>query len=99
MAASLGFSFYVQNFGGYSATYGVLAAVIVLLFYFYISAAVLLFGAEVNSEIYREVAEDGEFGAAPERPNAPRRVFEGPRGSKPPTACGPRWQRRARRVR
>lgn len=58
--ASLGFSFYVQNFGDYSATYGTLAAVIVLLFYFYISAAVLLFGAEVNSEIYREVAEGEE---------------------------------------
>ena len=57
IAASLGFSFYVSNFGSYSATYGALAAVIVLLFYFYISAAVLLFGAEVNAEIYREVAE------------------------------------------
>lgn len=57
IAASLGFSFYVRNFGSYSATYGALAAVIVLLFYFYISAAVLLFGAEVNAEIYREVAE------------------------------------------
>ncbi len=62
IAASLGFSFYVQNFGSYSATYGAVAAVIVLLFYFYISAAVLLFGAEVNAEIYREVADEGEDG-------------------------------------
>lgn len=64
IAASLGFSFYVSNFGSYSATYGALAAVIVLLFYFYISAAVLLFGAEVNAEVYREVAEgeDGDNG-------------------------------------
>ena len=69
--ASLGFSFYVQNFGDYSATYGTLAAVIVLLFYFYISAAVLLFGAEVNSEIYREVAEgEEENDAYAERPKA-----------------------------
>ena len=69
--ASLGFSFYVQNFGDYSATYGTLAAVIVLLFYFYISAAVLLFGAEVNSEIYREVAEGkGEDDAYAGRPGA-----------------------------
>jgi membrane protein len=60
VAASLGFSFYVSNFGSYSATYGALAAVIVLLFYFYISAAVLLFGAEVNAEVYREVADEGE---------------------------------------
>ncbi len=62
VAASLGFSFYVQNFGSYSATYGALAAVIVLLFYFFISAAVMLFGAEVNAEAYREVAEDGDNG-------------------------------------
>ena len=69
--ASLGFSFYVQNFGDYSATYGTLAAVIVLLFYFYISAAVLLFGAEVNSEIYREVAEvEEENDAHARRPEA-----------------------------
>ena len=62
VAASLGFSFYVQNFGSYSATYGALAAVIVLLFYFFISAAVMLFGAEVNAEAYREVDEGGDGG-------------------------------------
>ena len=62
VAASLGFSFYVQNFGSYSATYGALAAVIVLLFYFFISAAVMLFGAEVNAEAYREVDEGGDDG-------------------------------------
>ncbi len=62
VAASLGFSFYVQNFGSYSATYGALAAVIVLLFYFFISAAVMLFGAEVNAEVYREVDEGGDGG-------------------------------------
>ena len=60
IAASLGFSFYVSNFGSYSATYGALAAVIVLLFYFYISAAVLLFGAEVNAESDREVDESAD---------------------------------------
>ena len=62
VAASLGFSFYVQNFGSYSATYGALAAVIVLLFYFFISAAVMLFGAEVNAEAYREGDEGGDDG-------------------------------------
>ncbi len=34
--------------------------VIVLLFYFFISAAILLFGAELNSEAYRQAAEDGD---------------------------------------
>lgn len=60
IAASLGFSFYVQNFSSYSATYGSIAAVIVILLYLFISAAVVLFGAEINAETYREVEEPKE---------------------------------------
>ncbi len=60
LAASLGFSFYVRNFADYSATYGSIGAIIVLLFYFFISAAVLLFGAELNAEVYRRAAESKE---------------------------------------
>jgi membrane protein len=59
IAASLGFSFYVSNFGSYSATYGAVASVIVLLLYFSISAAILLFGAEINAEAYRGAEEEG----------------------------------------
>lgn len=62
VAASLGFFFYVANFGSYSATYGALGAVIVLLLYLFISAAVMLFGAEVNAEVYREVLKEDEEG-------------------------------------
>ncbi len=51
VAASLGFGFYVANFANYSAAYGSLGAVIVLLTFFYLSSAVLLFGAEVNAAI------------------------------------------------
>lgn len=57
IAASFGFSYYVKNFANYSATYGSLGAIIVLLFYFFISAAVLLFGAEVNAQIYYRFTE------------------------------------------
>ena len=35
-----------------------LAAVIVLLYYFCISSAILLFGVELNSEVYRKAAEE-----------------------------------------
>ena len=49
--ASLAFDFYVSNFGNYNAMYGSIGAVIVLLLYFYISSAVLLFGAEINAVI------------------------------------------------
>lgn len=51
IAASLGFAAYVQNFADYSATYGSVGAIIVLLFYFYISSAILLLGAEVNAAV------------------------------------------------
>lgn len=51
LAASFGFAFYVQNFANYSATYGGVGAIIVLLFYFYLSAAILLFGAELNAAL------------------------------------------------
>lgn len=61
LAASLGFSFYVSNFAGYAAIYGGVGAIVVLLLYIFISVAVLLFGAEVNAEIYQQFA-DGEDG-------------------------------------
>jgi len=51
IAASLGFGFYVRNFANYDATYGSVGAIIVMLLYFFISAAVLLFGAEMNAVI------------------------------------------------
>ncbi|HVL75247.1 MAG TPA: YihY/virulence factor BrkB family protein [Noviherbaspirillum sp.] len=49
--ASVGFNFYVANFADYNAMYGSIGAIIVLLFYLFISSAVLLFGAEVNAVI------------------------------------------------
>jgi len=63
IAASLGFGYYVQNFGNYNATYGSLGAIIILLLYFFISAAVLLFGAEVNATIEHHAAEGKAPGA------------------------------------
>jgi len=57
IAASLGFKFYVTRFADYNATYGSIGAIIVLLLYFFISAAVLLFGAEVNATIEHHSAE------------------------------------------
>jgi len=51
--ASLGFAFYVANFGSYNKTYGSLAAVIVFLVWLWISNLAVLFGAEFDAELAR----------------------------------------------
>jgi membrane protein len=64
--ASIGFSFYVDNFGSYSETYGALAGVVVLLLWFWLTALVILLGAEINAETEAQTAKDSTTG--PERP-------------------------------
>lgn len=56
LAATLGFGFYVSNFGNYNATYGSLGAVIVFLTWLYLSAYIVLLGAELNAVLEQEVA-------------------------------------------
>ena len=51
LAGSLGFRFYVVNFGNYEATYGTIGGIILLLLWFYISGLVIVIGAELNAEI------------------------------------------------
>ncbi len=46
---TLVFGFYVSTFGNFSATYGSLAGVILLLLWFYLSGLVILLGAEANA--------------------------------------------------
>lgn len=57
VAASVAFNYYVSNFGDYDATYGSIGTIIVLLLYFFISAAVMLFGAELNAVIEHHSTE------------------------------------------
>jgi membrane protein len=57
IAATAGFGLYVSNFGNYNATYGSLGAVIVFLTWLYLSAYIVLLGAELNSEIEHSTAE------------------------------------------
>jgi len=50
LIASLGFKYYLANFGGYEA-YGIVGGVMVLMLWFYLSGLVILLGAEMNAEI------------------------------------------------
>ena len=55
--ASIGFRIYLHFFNNFSATYGSLGAVIILLMWFYITGVTLLLGAEINSQIEAAAAE------------------------------------------
>ena len=51
MIVSIGFSFYVENFAHYSLIYGTMGAMIVLLMWLYMTALVLILGAELNAAL------------------------------------------------
>ncbi|MFP7569615.1 YihY/virulence factor BrkB family protein [Marivita sp. S2033] len=58
LIASAGFAFYVANFGSYNESFGTLAGVVVLLMWFWISAFVILLGAELNAELEAQTRRD-----------------------------------------
>ena len=57
LITSLGFSYYVTNFGSYDATYGSIGAVIVLLTWMYLTGLFLLVGGEINAAIAHASSE------------------------------------------
>ncbi len=73
LLASLAFSFYVQNFGSYDKTFGSMAAVVVLLMWLYISAFVVIVGAEINSELEMQTHVNSTVG--PDQPEGMRCAY------------------------
>ncbi len=62
IVASLGFKFYATNFGNYSATYGSIGAVIIMMLWLYLTGLVILLGSEVNALIEHYAPEGKEKG-------------------------------------
>jgi len=70
IAGSSLLSWYLSNFANYSATYGSLGAAIGLMTWMWMSAIIVLVGAELNSEIEHQTAVDTTVG--PGRPMGAR---------------------------
>ncbi len=63
VSASFAFSYYIENFADYNATYGTLGAVIGLMVWIWISVVILIVGAELNAELEHQTARDSTTGA------------------------------------
>ncbi|MGZ5917911.1 MAG: YihY/virulence factor BrkB family protein [Methyloceanibacter sp.] len=91
LLASAAFSAYVANFAYYDRIYGSLGAVIILLFWLYISFYIVLLGAEVNAELELQTAMDTTVGQP--KPLGKRGAFVadnvagGPGGAKRPISA------------
>ena len=63
LLASFLFSLYAANFADYSATYGAVGAVVALLTWFWLSALIVLLGAQLNAEMEHQTCKDTTVGA------------------------------------
>ncbi|MCZ8529090.1 YihY/virulence factor BrkB family protein [Alteromonas sp. PRIM-21] len=73
LVASFGFSFYLNEFASYNKTYGSVGGIIILLMWLYISAYIILIGAEVNSAIELQTTADSTKGE--DKPMGERNAF------------------------
>jgi membrane protein len=73
-----GYAIYVANFDHYDAVYGALGAILLFLTWTYLTASILLLGAEVAVELPRVLA--GEYAGAGPGPSARDQAFRWVRG-------------------
>ncbi|MEY9534991.1 uncharacterized BrkB/YihY/UPF0761 family membrane protein [Sinorhizobium fredii] len=62
LAASWLYSYYLENFANYNATYGALGALIGFMMWVWISMVILITGALVNAELEHQTAVDSTTG-------------------------------------
>ncbi len=77
--ASLAFTFYISNFADYSAAYGSIGAVIVLMLWLYMAGLVILVGSEINAlleHLSPEGKRKGERTSPEDRREAPETTPE-----------------------
>ena len=74
LLASLGFSYYVANFGSYNKTYGSLGAAIGFMTWIWISSMIVLLGGELNAELEQQTEKDTTVG--PDKPIGQRGAYK-----------------------
>lgn len=62
LGVSMLYSWYVASFGNFNETYGSLGAVIGFMIWMWISATIVLVGAEINAELERRTRKDAATG-------------------------------------
>ena len=85
MVVSAAFSFYVENFANYTAIYGALGTVIVLMMWLNLTALMLIMGAEINGVLIsiRGRRTPRAPPSSPPGPPAPRERCSGPAAARP----------------
>lgn len=73
LAASVLFSLYVENFASYDATFGSLAAAVILMLWIYYSTLIFVFGSRLNAELELLTKRDSTTGF--ERPIGDRGAY------------------------
>lgn len=58
IVGSAGFAFYVKNFGSYNESFGAVAGVVIMLTWLWLSAFIILLGAELNAEMEAQTRHD-----------------------------------------
>jgi membrane protein len=64
MISTIAFSYYLNNFSDYNATYGTLGALVAFMVWVWLSVVILIIGAELNAELEHQTKQDSTTGSA-----------------------------------